>query len=42
MASLSTNTPFEGRELPGRVLGTFLRGRATVRDGALVTPGPAP
>ncbi len=35
LASLSRNTPFAGRELPGRVLATFLRGRATVRDGAL-------
>jgi dihydroorotase len=26
MASLSSNTPFEGRTLPGRVLHTFLRG----------------
>ncbi len=35
LASLSRNTPFEGRELPARVVATFLRGRATVRDGAL-------
>ncbi len=26
MASLSANTPFEGMTLPGRVIGTFLRG----------------
>ncbi|WP_255498129.1 dihydroorotase [Nakamurella sp. PAMC28650] len=26
MASLSSNTPFEGMTLPGRVVGTFLRG----------------
>lgn len=32
----STNTPFSGRELPGRVVATFLRGRATVLDGAPV------
>ena len=32
-ASRSRNTPFAGRELPGRVLATFLRGRATVLDG---------
>jgi dihydroorotase len=36
LASLSGNTPFAGRELPGRVLATFLRGRPTVADGALV------
>jgi len=46
-ASLSTNTPFEGMTLPGRVVATFLRGRPTVRDGALVdfpspTDFPAP
>jgi dihydroorotase len=40
MASLSSNTPFEGMDLPGRVIATFLRGRATVRDGALI-PAPA-
>ncbi|MBB5935591.1 dihydroorotase [Streptomyces zagrosensis] len=34
-ASRSRNTPFEGRELPGRVTHTFLRGRATVVDGKL-------
>ena len=28
----STNTPFRGRTLPGRVVATFLRGRATVLD----------
>ena len=32
----SANTPFAGRELPGRVVATFLRGRATVLDGAPV------
>jgi dihydroorotase len=37
LVSLSGNTPFAGRTLPGRVLATFLRGRATVLDGALVT-----
>jgi dihydroorotase len=36
LASLSRNTPFAGRQLPGRVLATFLRGRPTVRDGVLV------
>ncbi|WP_371539169.1 dihydroorotase [Streptomyces sp. NBC_00466] len=34
-ASRSRNTPYEGRELPGRVTHTFLRGRATVVDGEL-------
>ncbi|MGZ4485216.1 MAG: dihydroorotase [Nocardioidaceae bacterium] len=32
-ASLSRNTPYAGRELPGRVVATFLRGKATVLDG---------
>lgn len=32
----SANTPFQGRELPGRVVATFLRGRATVLGGAPV------
>jgi dihydroorotase len=35
-ASRSRNTPYEGLELPGRVTATFLRGKATVRDGKLV------
>jgi dihydroorotase len=35
MSSLSRNTPYAGRELPGRVVATFLRGRATVLDGKL-------
>jgi dihydroorotase len=34
-ASLSRNTPYAGRELPGAVVATFLRGRATVLDGKL-------
>ena len=33
MASSSRNTPFAGREMHGRVVATFLRGRATVLDG---------
>ncbi len=33
MSSLSRNTPFGGRELPGRVVATFLRGRCTVFGG---------
>jgi dihydroorotase len=32
-ASRSRNTPYAGRELPGRVVATFLRGRPTVLDG---------
>jgi len=35
-ATRSTNSPFAGTELPGRVMATFLRGRATVLDGAPV------
>jgi dihydroorotase len=33
--SLSRNTPYAGMELPGRVVATFLRGRATVLDAKL-------
>lgn len=33
LASLSANTPFEGLELPGRVLATMLRGRITAHEG---------
>jgi dihydroorotase len=32
-ASRSRNTPFAGRELPARVVATFLKGRPTVLDG---------
>ncbi|WP_159809088.1 dihydroorotase [Cellulomonas citrea] len=35
-ATASLNTPFAGMELPGRVVATFLHGRPTVLDGALV------
>jgi len=35
-ATASPNTPYRGRELPGRVVATFLRGRATVLDGKAV------
>ncbi len=35
MATASRNTPFAGRTLHGRVVATFLRGRATVLDGEL-------
>ncbi len=34
-ASRSRNSPYAGRELPGRVVATFLRGKATVLDGKL-------
>ncbi len=34
-ASRSRNTPYAGRELPGAVVATFLRGRPTVIDGKL-------
>jgi dihydroorotase len=34
MATTGRNTPFAGRELSGRVVATFLRGRPTVLDGA--------
>ena len=36
LASLSRNTPYAGRELSGRVVATFLRGRPTVLDGRAV------
>ena len=35
LASLSRNNPYAGRQLPGRVMATFLRGRPTVLDGKL-------
>jgi dihydroorotase len=35
-ASLSRNDPYEGMKLPGAVVATFLRGRPTVLEGALV------
>lgn len=34
--SRSRNTPYAGRELPGRVVATFLRGRPTVLGGVVV------
>jgi len=33
LASLSRNTPYEGMELPGRVVATYLRGRRTASVG---------
>lgn len=35
-ATASANSPFGGYELPGQVVATFLRGRATVLDGVPV------
>ena len=35
LATASRNTPFEGRQMHGLVMATFLRGRATVLDGVL-------
>ncbi len=35
LASRSRNTPFAGRKLRGRVVHTMLRGRFTVREGAI-------
>jgi dihydroorotase len=39
-ASRSRNTPFAGRELPSRVVATFLRGTPTVLDGAPAVRAP--
>ena len=36
LASKSRNTPYAARAMRGRVLATFLRGKATVLDGVLV------
>ncbi|MBQ6643342.1 MAG: dihydroorotase, partial [Saccharopolyspora sp.] len=33
LASAAANTPFEGMELPGRVLATVLRGKVTALEG---------
>jgi dihydroorotase len=38
LVSASRNTPYGGRHLNGRVVATFLRGRATVLDGRPVEP----
>lgn len=38
MATRGRNSPFRGRELPGRVVATFWHGHATVLDGALADP----
>ena len=33
LASAASNSPYEGMELPGRVVATLLRGRVTAREG---------
>jgi len=33
LASIAANTPYEGMELPGRVVTTVLRGRITAHEG---------
>jgi dihydroorotase len=38
MATRGRNSPFRGRELPGRVVATFWHGHPTVLDGALADP----
>jgi dihydroorotase len=38
LSSLSKNTPYSGRELSGKVVATFLRGRATVLDSLPAEP----
>ncbi|GHG52327.1 dihydroorotase [Flavimobilis marinus] len=40
-ATQSENSPYRGAELPGRVVATFLRGRATVLDARPVAPAGA-
>ncbi|NUT92059.1 MAG: dihydroorotase [Saccharothrix sp.] len=35
LASIAANTPFEGMELPGRVVATLLRGRVTATSGRI-------
>ncbi|HEY0450689.1 dihydroorotase [Actinophytocola sp.] len=36
LASIAANTPYEGMELPGRVVTTLLRGRVTAHDGEVI------
>lgn len=36
LASIAANTPYEGMELPGRVVTTLLRGRVTAHEGKVV------
>ena len=37
LASIATNTPYEGMELPGRVVHTLLRGKFTVHNGKVAS-----
>jgi dihydroorotase len=37
LASIATNTPYEGMDLPGRVVHTLLRGQFTVHNGKVVS-----
>jgi len=39
LASKSKNTPFEGMQLPARVLHTFLNGKQVLTDGAIMNGG---
>ncbi|MGP7960974.1 dihydroorotase [Sanguibacter sp. A247] len=39
--TMSRNSPFAGRQLPGQVVATFLRGRATVLEGEALAPAGA-
>ncbi|HEY6795537.1 MAG TPA: dihydroorotase [Kineosporiaceae bacterium] len=41
MATMGRNSPYRGREVPGRVVATFLAGRPTVLAGELVVRDPA-
>jgi dihydroorotase len=41
MATTGLNSPYRGRELPGRVVATFFGGHPTVLDAALAEPAPA-
>ena len=41
MASGGRNTPWRGRQLPGRVVATFFAGHPTVLDGEPASPRPA-
>ncbi|MGQ7298230.1 dihydroorotase [Quadrisphaera sp. KR29] len=41
MATKGRNSPFAGRELPGRVVATVYGGHPTVLDGALAAPRPS-
>jgi dihydroorotase len=38
MATMGRNSPFAGRELPGKVVATFFKGHPTVLSGELNTP----